>query len=416
MKKIIILIILILSASLYAEFEFVKNDVSNLAERDCYELRLPGLNFDVDVTNSLLAWENWEIFDTSKYEDGSVMSDADKQIFTDGDLDIVASFKTEIFGFGYKNWDFSLEGIVQADVEILDKKYSKLVFYGNELDVDYVVHSGENSLAFSFIKSSLRYAHPDIVNIGMIHPIIDNYLLSSKVGTYINEMPVYLGANINLNYSTAYAKVLDSDQYFGAMADSLYYNYRVKVGYTDNNSSGSISTGIGFGAKIGLIENGWMQFRMDDIFTKLTYNNLAGAVFEGSFIDSLLYLEEDNYESFTESVENDSIRYGRKSFYLQPTVSLGFEYSPFENFTVETKYENCDYSLKNGFSFAVGYLAYEFLPLKIIVGSGKNGGFSEWQSGLNYKNIDYDFALSFNDGMINSAKGIGFRTALKIKF
>ena len=417
MKKILILSILLISfISLSAEFNFFGNNPATLANRNQVEFRIPGFNLETELSNSILSLENLKIFDTTKYEDGSLMSDKDKAILTAKDLDVMLNLKAEIFGYGYDNWDFSLQTIIHADMELLDKQYTKIVFYGNEANKDYVVHSGENSKAFSFIKSSLKYAYPEPMNIGMINSEFENYLKTSKLGQYLNEMPIWLGANINLYYTILYGEVLDSDQYFGAMVDSLYYNYQIHAKYSDASSNGKLSAGIGFGTKIGVLENGWAYFSLDDIFANLTYRDLAGITYEGVFVDSLLYLEGDNYEAFNESTQDDSTRYKKQTVNIKPTVTFGFEYIPITDLTIEAKYENCNYGMRNGFSLGAGYLVKKIWPIKIICGYGNGAGFSELQTGLKFNFMEYDLAFSSSGGIFNKAKGIGFKTGLKFKF
>ncbi|MFO7896992.1 MAG: hypothetical protein R6U84_08670 [Candidatus Cloacimonadales bacterium] len=415
MKKIILISILILAVNLWSEFDFFASNPARLAERNFSEIRITGFNLEMNVKNSLINWNSLQIFDTSQYADGSVMSNSDKKILTAADLTIDANLQAELLGFGYKNWDFSSKLITTADLNLLDKKYSKIVFYGNEIDTEYQATAGKNSLAYGWVRSTLQYSHPQEFFLGMLHPRVEAYLEKSDWSSLLNAMPIYLGAQLNLDYSLAFAEVLQSQQNFATTSEVNYYNYLLRAKHSDAETRGKIDLSLGLGAEVAVMKNAILHFSLNDLFAKLEFEDLAGITYEGTFIDSLDYLNED-YEAFDQSTENDSLRYSSHQIDLKPSVLLGFEYYPWPQWQFQAKYDGRDYSLSQGFSLAAGYQILDYLPVKLLMGNNHGAFFTEIQTGLNFANFDFDLAFSNNSGWFNYAKGLGFRTGMKVKF
>lgn len=416
MKKIIIFVFsLMLVANLCAEFDFFASNPARFAERNLREIRVPGFNLELNVKNSLFSWNNLQIFDTSQYDNGSLMSNSDKNIFAASDLTFDANLELELLGLGYRNWDFSSKVITTADLFLLDKQFSEIVFYGNEVDTEYQTKTGENSRAYGWVRSRLQYSYPQELFIGMLHPRVNNYLESKVWGNLLNSMPIYLGAQLNLDYSLAVAEVVESRQNFASTSAANYYNYLLRAKHSDADSGGKIDLSLALGAKISVMENAFLQFGLNDLFSKLEFDDLAGVTYQGTFVDSLDYLNED-YEVLDESSENDSLRYSSHQVDIKPSVLLGLEYYPWPQWQFQAKYDGRDYSLNQGFSVAAGYQVVDYLPIKLMMGSNHGAFFTEFQTGLNFTKFDFDIAVSNNSGLFNSAKGLGFRTGMRFRF
>ena len=413
-KNIIIIILLALSLNIWAEFEFFPNP-ARLATDQKTELRVPILNMGLNIKNSLLNMNTLDILDTSKYEDGGLMSEADKKKLTADDLTFSANFETEFIGIHYKNWDFSSRLISFADINILDKQFAEIIFYGNEIDQVYNTNAADNSVAYGFLRNSFQYGYPRELHLGMIHSTVDEYLAKSTWGKFIDAMPIYVGFQINFDYSIAMLEVLESEQEFGAMSDYTYYDYYLKAKYTDGDSKRKLDINYGLGAEVNILENLDLHFSLNDIFAKLEYENLAGRFYDGTFIDSLDYLNEE-YEAFDQSTQSDSVRYSSHELDIKTSVVLGLDYSPINRLQLQVKYDGRRYSLGSGFSIAARYKVAEFFPIKLVIGSHDEAFFTEIQTGLNFARFDFDIAFSNNSGLFKSAKGIGLRTGMKIRF
>ena len=413
-KQITLIIIFLISLQLMAEFQFFQNP-AELSKNKKVEVSIPAFNMRFNAKNSLFNFNTIDIFDTSKYENGELMSDKDKDIFTSDDLNMKVNFQMDLFGVKYNNWRVSTEMISFADLHLLDKQFSEIVFYGNELDKIYCTDAGAGSVAYGFIRNRIEYGIPKEFTLGMLHSAVDDYLSKSKWGIFVNSMPIYLGANINFDYSVAMAKVISGEQRFGSLSDYSFYDYQIEAKYTDLDSNGKLDFSYGLATQIDVLENCSVHFILDDLFSKLSYEDLAGVSYKATFIDSLDYLDED-YEAFDESTQNDSIRYSTSEIDIKPGIIFGVEYYPVEKLQLQMKIDNRRYSLDKGFSFAVGYKIAKFIPIKLILGTNDGSFKSEFQTGLNFDYFDFDLAFSNNSGLFNSAKGIGFRTGVKIKF
>ncbi len=413
-KQIALIIIILISIQLMAEFQFFQNP-AELAQNEEVEISIPVFNMGFNVKNSLFNFNTVDIFDTSKYQNGELMSDKDKDIFTSGDLNMDMNFDMELFGLKYNNWKFSTSLINFADLHLLDKQFSEIIFYGNELDKIYKTDAGGGSYGYAFVRNRIEFGFPKEFTLGMIHPYVDSYLQKSKWGEVINDMPIHFGTNLNFDYSLAMAKVISRKQRFGSLSDYSFYDYQIEAKYTDFDSNGKFNLSYGLATEIDVLENCSVHFILDDLFAKLSFKDLAGVNYQATFIDSLDYMNED-YEAFDESTENDSIRYSSSEIDIKPGIVFGVEYYPIEKLQLQIKIDNRKYSINRGFSFAVGYKIARYLPIKLILGTNNDSFKSEIQTGLNFAHYDFDLAFSNSGGLFNSAKGIGFRTGMKIKF
>jgi len=405
MKHFIILVIFISmwSFSIAESIEITDNPAS-LAYNNRWELELPLLNYELNLDNSLLNLDNLDIFDKSKYDNGHIMSNQDKEILTKDDLVLYGAFGTTLVGARYKNFGIKFSGYGKLYAPVLDKKYAQLALYGNETNKIYQFDSGENSRGYVFLKTVLSYAIPREFNLGS--------LLRSE-SSWLN-IPFNIGFNLNTYYPGYYAEMKKSSQTFGSLVDSLFYDYEALYYYYDDKSSGRLSLGLGF----GLMSNfgkGRFDFHLDDLFGSLQLNDLAGGEYRGEYSDYLLYFHADDYEPFDTSTENDSLRIKKRSYKFSPSIFIGFKYDLYKGIKTLLNYQNSNYLYPNGVSMGVEYAVIDKIPLGFKIGKDENIYF-RFNSGLEFRNVSFGFAFTSYYGFFNHARGLGIESSLKIRF
>jgi len=408
MRRIIITIsILVLSYSLFANFNFFPDNPANIANRNYSQITFPGLTYEFNVNNSLLRFDDINLF-----QEGRRLKESEKTMLTSDNIDLYGNFNTTLVDFGKENWNFSIKTIVTFDVELLDKMYTKLVFYGNESDVVYVSHNSEGSKAFAFCKASLDYAYPEALNLGMI-PRLFPFETENKFVSGLRDLPVYVGGKINLNYSLVYAGVVESRQEFGTLPDSTFYDIYTRFLYTDEDYSGKLNPSFGFGLKVPFY-SGFFHLSMDNIFLQLRYEDLAGGEYSKVVTDSLLWLQEGHEAFEYENIENDSIHAESKTLKINPSFCIGAEYQFFNKLDVMMRYTNNQFAYIDRFYTAAG-IQYGKIPLQIGLGYDENVYF-QFKTGLNFNKFEWMIGSTFYHGFFRYAKGIGFQSAIKIKY
>jgi hypothetical protein len=226
-------------------------------------------------------------------------------------------------------------------------------------------------------------------------------------------MTLYVGANINLDYSMMYASIDDSSQKFGSMKDSLYYHYRAYFKYTDEASVGRLTPSFGLGVKVKFF-NGNIHAQIDDLFMQLNYKNLGGGWYDKYYRNDLFFFDVD-YEAIEETfIEDDTTRVKNRYVKFNPSVSVGMDYTFFDELQVMGKYINNQHSYKNGFSFGAGY-QWKCLPFQAVMGYDDNV-FYEFKTGLIFDRFEWKFGTTFYHGFFRYGKGIGLDTSMMIKF
>jgi len=395
-----------ISLPTFALFDSNSENPAGIAHRNYAQLYFPGLTYDLNISNSLL-----QLDDINMFREGKVLSEKDKKILTSGNLDLLGSFKTTALDFGYKNWNFSVEAITCWEAKLLDNTYSKIVFYGNELNKAYETHAGKGSEAFGFVKTSVTYAYPHDLSLGMI-PGLFPEKADGILGT-LKDMPINVGARLNLNRALAYGGVLESDQQFGSMPDSAYYNIYGKVAYSDEDTKGKLSPSFGFGLQT-TFGDGKFNFSLDDIGLKLSYDDLAGGEISKVVTDSLLYLQ-NNFESYEyENIENDSLRISSIKKTFNPSFSIGVEYNFWEKLDAILKYSSSQISNNDGLLVGASY-NLGCMPLQAFYG---NNGISYYQfnTGLRFNHFEWEVGATFYHGFFRYTKGIGLNSGMVFKF
>ncbi len=392
MRKIIIItFILTLSLALFGNYDFFPENPANNADRTYSQIHLPFLTYEINLNNSLLRMEDMLMFQT-----GHQLTDSEKSILTADDFLLDFNTSTTFLNFGHKNWNFEFGLKTYGDVEILDKMYSNLVIYGNDTNRPYVSNTGEGSMLFSFWRATLNYAYPEGFNFD-----------------FFRDMTLYLGANINLDYSMLYASIDESSQLFGSMEDSLYYHYRAHFKYTDEGSIGRLTPSFGFGLKAKIF-NGNFHAQIDDVFMQLNYKDLAGGWYDKYYRNDLLYFDTD-YSAIEETfVEDDSTRVKNRYVKFNPSVSVGVDYTIINNLQVMSKYIYNDHSHKNGFSFGAGY-QLAWWPFQTVVGYDDNI-FYEFKTGLIFDRFEWLVGSTFYHGFFRYGKGVGLNSSMMFKF
>ncbi len=408
MKKIIITIfILTLSFALFGNYDFFPENPANNADRSYSQIHLPFFTYEVNTNNTLLMLDDMLMFQT-----GHQLTDDEKSILTADDFIIDFNTSISLLNFGHKNWNFEFDLKTYGNVEILDKMYSNLVIYGNDTNIQYTSNTCEGSNVFSFWRATLNYAYPKGVSLGMIPKLFPKKESNSFV-EYLRDMTLYVGANINLDYSMMYASIDESSQNFGSMDDSLYYHYKAHFEYTDEGSVGRLTPSIGFGVK-AVIFNGNFHAQIDDIFMQLNYKNLAGGWYDKYYRNDLFYFDED-YEAIEETfVEDDTTRVKNRYVKFKPSVSVGMDYTILKGLQVMGKYINNQHSYKNGFSLGAGY-QWKCLPLQAVMGYDDNI-YYEFKTGLIFNKFEWMVGSTFYHGFFRYGKGLGLNSAMMFKF
>lgn len=408
MKKVVLFIIIsFLSLVLRAEYNFFPENPAGLAVRDYSILHVPMLSAEFKINNSLLKFDDLNLF-----QKGRRLSTKEKTYLSSKDILLFGNLNLTWLDLGYRNWNFSIKTIAAADIELLEKKYTELAFYGNETNVEYISNSGEGSEVYSFWKACLQYAYPSTVTLRMI-PYLSNWMTANKIVESLLEQPFYLGAKLNLNYSLDYYGLTRSRQHFGSMTDSLFYDISVRFLNTDEESKGQLHPSFGLGIKVPF-ENGFFHFNVDDIFLQLRYKNLAGGHYVKVVTDSLLYLQNGHAAFEYENIENDSLRARSKTLKIHPSLAIGVEWMLYDRFDVMLSYSNDRFANLDGL-YAAAATSYDVIPLQAGIGYDKNM-YYQLKSGVNLDRIEWMIGITSYHGLFRYARGIGLQSGISIKF
>jgi hypothetical protein len=406
MKNIIFIIVLVFARmSLFGVLEYFPENPANIADRDYSHVKIPGLTHELNIANTLLKFD-----DINMFQEGHHLSENEKKTLTSGDLNVLGNFKVTLLDFGSKNWNVSQEVIGSVYMSLLDKTYSTLVFYGNEVDKIYSTEVGKNSKAFNYWKTSFTYAYPKELNLGMIpgFPEAEKGILKT-----LREMPIYAGARLNFNYSGQFGGILESSQDFGSMEDSLHYDIYARYAHSDSKSSGNLNPSLGFGFKAKILD-GFFYFSVDDLFLQLRFNNLAGQIYESTVTDSLLYLQPGATPEVFEDIQNDSLRVKKYTVKVSPAISIGAKYDILDNLNVMMKYSHNEFNPTDGFAVGATYVL-KFMPVQAVLGFSETAYF-KFQTGFKFRNFEWIGGLTFHHGMFRYAKGIGLLSSIDFRF
>ena len=408
MKKIVITtIVLTLSLALFGNYDFFPENPANNADRPYSQIHIPFTTYEMNVNNSILRFDDMLMFQTEHQ-----LTNSEKSVITADDFILDFNTSYDLLNFGHKYWNFDFGFKSFGNIEILDKMYSNLVIYGNDTNRPYESNTGEGSEVFSFWRATLDYAYPKGLSFGMIPGLFPENESSSFV-EYLRDMTLYVGANINLDYSMMYASIDESSQEFGSMDDSLYYHYKAHFKYSDEGSVGRLTPSFGFGVKARIF-NGNFYAKIDDIFMQLNYKNLTGGWYDKYYRNDLLYFDED-YEAIEETfAEDDSTRVKNRYVKFSPSVSVGMDYMILKDLQIMAKYINNQHSYKNGFSFGAGY-QWRWLPVQAVIGYDENI-YYEFKSGLIFDRFEWETGATFYHGFFRYGKGLGLSSSMKIKF
>ncbi|MDY6914718.1 MAG: hypothetical protein SVM86_00160 [Candidatus Cloacimonadota bacterium] len=407
MKKILfIMLILSMNISIWAYFDNFSENPASIAQRNHIEFYFPGLAHNISLYNSLVS-----LSDLSMFEAEHNLTNSEKQTLTKDDLNMNFYMNYKPLSFGYNNWNLSTSVYAKIDAKMLEKKYTELVFYGNE-DDHYVSNSGEGSHGYGFVKIQATYAYDKPLRMNFIPESKTSSTIWNETVNYVRTMPIYFGANLNLYNSLAYGKVTSSSQRFGTCEDSTYYEYNINYEYSDEDTHLNTNLGLGLGFTAKLPE-GWFHFSLDDIFAKLNYEDLAGAEYTGAYVDSLLYFDED-YEPFDESYENDSLRVDKREVRLKLTFVCGVKHNLYKKVNGFFKYTSSDY-IWEGVELGIFLNPVPWLPLQISTGFAEDVRWNfAW--GIDLKNFAYTTKLTYMNGLIAKSRGLGISSGIKFKF
>jgi hypothetical protein len=393
--KSIILILIFLVSTLWAQTSDFFDNPASIAPRDYSTCLIPLISFDGDVSNSLLRLDDLNIF-----QKDNLLSANEKKLLIADDLSVNLGVNMKIADYGYNNWNLDFSLYSHSSVNILDNEFSKIILYGNETNQHYLCKSGDESISYTFGKIKLQYAHPKFVDYALV-----------LNGVHIASL--YFGANINLNYPLFYGEVLESTQSFGSMLDSLYYDATLKLSYFElGESSVSPSPSFGFGAILEL-QKGWAYFKVDDIFGNLKFENLKAFEYREQYSNELIYFDED-YEITQESIENE-YRISARKISFHPSLEFGFEHEIFKNTDILAKYKLIQYETRNGLSVGANYDFMKIIPIQVVCGYADHL-FYEAKLGLKLRKFEWSISSNFYHGFFRYAKGMGVSSEMRINF
>ena len=404
MKQITIFLFFVTVSSLVASFDFFSDNPAFISNRNYKEMKIPGFNFQIHANNSLLQFDDLNIF-----QENRLIQPSEKKKLTSDDLIIQASCKMSLFHYGYKNWDFSYTLLGFAEGEILEKEYAKLILYGNEED-DYETTNGENAEGVVFSKAAITYGHPNPVHLRFLQSSKKNNFAYFR--NFLSEIPIFIGTRLNFYYPFAYGYVPYSHQEFGSSYLETYGTYQIRYYQTDSSSSAKLSLGTGFGFN-AILPDGNFSFYIDDLFSTLRYENLKAEYREGVYQDSLTHFEDD-HETINETY-SEEYRVAKKTMRIHPTIEIGYEHFFHDQFSMIVQYKNSMYDYMNGLSLGLDYRLVNHIPLQFITGKEKSLYF-EIKSGYIGKNIEFMIASTFYYGMFRYAKGLGLKLGVTYKF
>lgn len=407
MKKIILSIIIIFYClTLSAFFQFIYDNPAHLADKTNNELYLPLSSIEINANNSLLNFDNLSIFQTNR-----IMSDSEKKILTEDDLYLDFYFRDDIINISYQNIGFAWSLIGFGKGNILDKTYSKLIFYGNE-DYEYEANNFEKAKTCYFSKFTFTYAYPKKLTMNFLSGITLSNKHMKNILTYLETMPIYAGINMNLYYPYFYGYVPESSQTFGTTYDGTYGTYDIRLQYSDEDSDAKLNWGLGMGMKFKL-PDGWINFAIDDLFTRLEFSNIIEERYIGTYEDSLTHFE-DGYEPINET-SDEKLRVGDKGISLKPNLKFGLEHRIYKQYNLMLRYQKSSFDYKDGFSVGVGNEFLNIIPAQLVLGFDENV-YYELRSGIEVQNFEYLISTTFYHGFFKYARGIGIQTGMKYKF
>ena len=366
------------------------------------EFYFPGITFDMSLANSLIRLGNIKIF-----QEGRVMTNADKKLLTRKNLDIFYHNNTAIFKLAIKNFEVDYSLISNLNLQLLHKEFAELIFYGNSHD-DYSLDNGEGSIGYMFTKTKFTYAYPKSVNLSFIPEINTHYEALEKSVNFIRELPLYFGANLNFYYPFLYGEVLKSRQNFGSTFENTYANYDLKVLYSDITGKykikRSLTAGLGFGMMADF-DKGKFFIDFDDIFAKLSYKNLTTKEYQGSFVDTLTHFDADY-----EFVSNDTIIIKTQSRrkYISTNFSTSIEYNFYKTYVAKMEYKKSKYSYPNGFGIEVRNKFLHFLPTAFKIGRDEVT-YYQFTGGLNLEQLQFYVTFTTYGGFFNYSRGVGLK-------
>lgn len=408
MNKLLLIIILFCAVSLYAGWNPADNNPASIALNDQITFSIPGFSTKINAKNSLLRIDDLIIFDKNRIDNGHVLSNTEMDILTAKDLSFRVGFSSNIFELGIRNFRLSVNTYGVGKGDVLDKDLVELILGDNETNIGYSFDTGENSKAFAFVKTSLDYAWANSFYPGKGWEPTQSGLLN----TILNPR-LQIGGRFSLYNSANYAEISESSIEFGSMEDSLYYDYYMRYAYSSDSPKSIVSPGLGLGI-IAEYEKAKVSLLVDDLFTKLYFQDLKGGEYEGQFADSLLFFHSDDYEPFDESNENDSLKVARKSLTLRPSLEFAVQSNVWKELDLTLKYQYSDYKMLNRFSLTTDYTVAMIVPLRVVLGYDKQM-YYHFATGINSRVVDFYLGTTFHHGFFRYMKGFGLETGLKFR-
>ena len=403
--KIILRIIfsLIFSLSfLWAEFKFFPENPASIAGREYSQIRVPGSDVSFLFVNDLMFLDDIEKT-ISYFQENHNLTESEKEFikekFSGNTFELYN--KISLLDFGHKNSQFSVKAYSYGKLLNLDGEFLKLIIDGNDFSSteNYKYNLASGSEVISFAKLSYDKAY--LLN---AEKVWENF----KV---FFDVPVYWGYRINIYQPIYYYKVEDNTYKFinnGYETDSsLIINSDIlESDIVDDNT---IGLGLGTGFKVRL-PKGWFSFSIDDIFGSMTYYVDRTVEKKNTNLSDFLN-DKDTVSSKTKTVE--AIKYE-----LDPSFSVGLEYSLINNVDLLLKYISCEYENQNTFYMGFNLQYINFIPLQLIYGINEDKeNIYSLKFGLYFPYWESSIDMTFYDGFLDSAKGFSLSADLfKIKF
>lgn len=379
-----------------------------------FELNFFSLN--IAAFNNSISLTEYNRYFTQEGHNGK-WSESDKKnildILSDDGIKAYLNATTNILGFAYNNFAFSVQGVLQGSMGLgKNKKLFEIALDGENLTNDYVFN--DSKIVALDIFSALKFA------LGYAYPIeIKEYIPS------VNK--IYLGLNLNYYMGAAVAQSRTTDAVIKRYLnneDKEVLEYRLNIAGRTSSVEGGFPAGNGFSIDFGaatVYEKKWLiSWSFSDLFGSIHWHqNTEKHVFlkEDSLLTEDLFdaNDEDTSVSMDTSFTTSSFNTGLPrrmrlgtAYLLQEDLSLTMDWHQgFDN-----RYGN---STTPQIGIGTEYYAQRWLPLRAGMSLGGGRGFLFGLGfGIHVPYFQFDYSYAVSNGLWPTYSN-GYFTALGMK-
>ncbi len=410
-RKVQIFFLFFLSVSfLLADLTFFPESPSKYALRDYSIIELPFTDFEGMATNDIFTYNDFtKIWDMLKSD--YTLTDEDKDLIIQGDLNISTYNRISAFEFGMRNWNFSSDIFAFGNLLNLDENFLDVALRGIGVEDttdageqkiildDFTSNLGEGSKGMVFLKNKFTYSKFNPIFLYDIFDFVDI------------DLTFFPGVNINIYNPVVFGEITSSAHTVNQDDDGggvLDYEYDIK--YISSASKYTIlghGFGFGFGFKVQF-DKGWFYFSLDDILNRMTFKSVEQTTI------TKVFESQEELELTTDTTITETL--GDYTYRLDASFATGLEYYFNPKLSLMLKYTNSEYLIDDGFTGGLNYMLFKNIPLQIFGGEGKQP-FYTIRTGFIAAKFETTFSLTFYDGLFGNAKGIGIGMDLfTIKF